>query len=845
MGHDPGSSRSGRVDSFLLILEQPSRLSLGPTGMTTLAQDIRFAIRTLFNKPGFALACILTIALGIGANSAIFSLVNGVLLRPLPLHQAEQLVTPEVIAPTGFEISLSIPNFRDWRERSRSFESFAANARRSRTLTGGERPEVVVVRLILGDFFETLGVQPALGRWIPSDETWAGAEPKAVVSHGFWQRRMGGEAGVLGSKITLNGRPFEVVGVMPAGFAFPSADTEVFVPMGFFSEQMCWETRDCSQGTWAIARLREGVSIEQAQTDLERISRELAQAEGQEVAVARLVPLKTAYVGDIQAHIWILMAAVAFVLLIACANVAGLLLARGERRRRELAIRSALGAGRGRVVRQLLTESLVLATAGGLLGVLLAFAGIQFLLEAVRDRIPSVLLGRIALDPSVLLFTLCVTLLVGLLFGVAPALRASRSDPISELKEGGRGAAGNSRHRLRAALVSGEVALSLVLLIGAGLMIRSLGQLQAVDKGFVAENVFSAEVSLPQVRYGGKDQVLAFHQRLLERVEALPGAQAVSLANIVPLEGNSWERGIWPEGVPIERETVQSVLFYIITPKHFEVMGIPILSGRTFDERDREGADLVCIIDQSMADKFWPGEDPIGKRVTFESSGDSHHGSERIYRTVIGVARNVRHYELENPSRIQLYVPMQQSGDSWASAMTVLVKTQGDPLSMTEPVRREVLALDAEVPLQQIETLEGYLDNALSGTRLVGVLLSIFSALALLLSALGIFGVMSFSVAQRLPEIGIRMALGARSADVVRMVAGQGMGLTLAGAALGLAAALGLTRLMGSLLFQVDPLEPLTYAGTTAFLFAVASLAAYLPARRASRVDPTRVMREE
>lgn len=815
--------------------------------MGTIWQDIRYGSRTLLKRPTFTFIAVLTIALGVGANSAIFSVVSGVLLEPLPLREPGELVTPEVISPRGYSISLSIPNFKDWRERSRSFASFGANMSRNVTLTGIDRPEIIRSRWVLGDYFETLGVPAARGRLISSDETWAGAAPIAVVTHGFWTRRLGEDPEVIGRPITLDGQTFEIVGVLPPRFSFPSADSEVFLPMGYTSENLCWEDRGCSQGTWALARLREGIGMESAQADLDRISREIAEEEGEEVAVARLQTLSEAFVGDVRTPILILMGAVGFVLLIACANVASLLLSRGESRRREVAVRSALGAGRGRLLRQLLTEAVMLGVAGGALGIGLAYAGIRVLVPAISDSIPSIMIGRIDLDRWVLVFTLAVAVGAGLLFGIVPALRASSHELASELKEGGRGGTtGGMRQRLRSGLVVAEVALSLVLLIGAGLMVQSLRQLQRVDKGFSEDNIFTARVSLPRTRYDGQEPTRRFFGALLDRVQALPGVKTASLTQIVPLQGNSWEQGIIPEGVAPDPENFQSVLFYMVTPDYFSTLGIPQLRGRVFTDRDREGAPLVCIIDETMTEKFWPGEDPIGKRVTFETAeGSTHDSPVRVYRTVVGVVQNVRHYELESPSRITVYVPFAQSGRSWSTAMHVAAKTTGDPLALSDMVRHELNALDPEVPLYQIETMEGYVAEALSSTRLVSGLLTVFGAIALILSAIGIFGVMSYAVVQRLRELGIRMALGARAGDVVRMVASQGLRVTLLGVFVGLLAAFALTRLLASVLYEVEPVDPATYAGFAAFLVAVSLLAAYLPARRATRVDPISVLRDE
>ncbi|MCZ6755105.1 MAG: ABC transporter permease, partial [Gemmatimonadetes bacterium] len=762
--------------------------------MGSVWQDVRFTVRTLVKRPKFAVLAVATIALGIGANTAIFSIVNAVLLSPLPVHEPESLVLPRIYAPvTEFRISLSIPNFRDWREMNRSFETFGANRQVSRTLTGGDRPEIVTTRWILGDFFETLGVQPAMGRWIASDETWEGAEPVAVITHGFWQRRLGTEADPLGQTLTLDGQTFTIIGVMPPEFVFPSASTEIFLPMGFYAQSMCWDIRGCSQGSWALGRLKPAVTMAMAQADMDRVHRELEEREGARQARVELESLTEAYVGDVSSQIWILMGAVAFVLLIACANVASLLLARGEARRREIAVRTALGAGQRRMVQQLLTESLVLAGAGGILGVGLGYLGLQLLLPTVSDSLPSVMVGRIGLDPAVLAFTLGVTVLAGVLFGIAPALRVSRTQLTVELKEGGHGTAGRARHRLRSALVVSEVALSLVLLVGAGLMMQSVGELRSVDKGYDGANVFTASIPLPRFRYEDKEAIWAFYQRLGQRIDALPQVEAMAFSNLVPLQSNSWERSIWPEGVPTDDPEIQfSVLFHMVSPEHFGVLGIPLLRGRLFTEADRDGGDRVAIIDETMAEKFWPDEDPIGKRVTFETedTGDHDMQEARIYRTVVGVVKNVRHYELESPSRIQLYIPMAQSGRSWSSGMTLLAKTSGDPLALSSAVWREVQAMDSDVPLRDINTAEGYVQESMASTTVVSALLAVFSGLALVMSAIGIFGVMSMSVVQRLRDIGIRMALGARGSDVVRMVAGQGLVITLIGIGVGLAAAL-------------------------------------------------------
>ncbi len=815
--------------------------------MSTLLQDLRYALRALRKRPGFTAVVVATIAIGIGANTAIFSVVNGVLLQPLPLEKPDELVVPDVISTQGFSISLSIPNFRDWRERNRVFESFGANMTRTPTLTSGDRPEVVQVRYVLGDYFETLGVQPILGRVIESDETWEGAEPIAVVTHGFWQNRLTGNLDPLGQQVTLDGMTFTVVGVMPESFVFPSASTEIFLPMGYISENLCWDARGCSQGTWAIGRLKAGVTLEMAQADLDRVHREIVEMEGRDQARAELQTLSSFYVGDIARQIWLLMGAVGFVLLIACANVASLLLARGEGRRREVALRLALGAGRGRMVRLFLAESGVLALVSGVLGIGIALVTVKLMVPAISGNLPTPMIEKIGLNATVLLFTFAITIAAGLLFGLIPAFRSANPNLQDELKEGGRGGStGAARQRLRSSLVVIEVALSLVLLIGGGLMIQSLRKLQSVDKGFTADNIFTTRIGLPGTRYDTKERTWGFFEEYRERIAALPGVEQAAMTQIVPLQGNSWEQGIFPEGVATEPENISSVLYYIVSPEYFGILNIPILQGRMFDASDRDGNTLVAIIDESMAAKFWPGENPIGKRVTFENAeGSTPENPIRLYRTVVGVTQNVRHYELEAASRIQVYVPMAQSERGWTTSMYLLAKTTGDPMAIREPVRQVTMAMDAEVPLYRVETMEGYMSDAMAGTRVLGGFLTVFSVLALLLSGIGIFGIMSYQVVQRLREIGIRMALGAAATDVVRMIAWQGFLITSVGVAIGLAGAYVLSRLMTNLLFEINPVDPVTYGGLAAVLSGIAVLAAYLPARRATRIDPAIVLREE
>ncbi len=813
--------------------------------MESLLRDVRFAFRSLWKRPGFAAVAILTVAVGVGANSAIFSVVNAVLLRPVDVYEPDRLVVPDVISPNGFSISLAIPNFRDWRERSRTLESFAAVMGRSRTLTGGERAEIVRTRWVLGDFFETLGVPAAVGRTIPSEDTFEGAAPVAVITHGFWQRHFGGDD-PLGQSLTLDDEAFTVVGVMPPSFQFPDVRSEIFLPMGYYSEQLCWNNRGCSQGSFGIGRMAPGATLASVQRDLDRIHREIEAEEGQPVAHPEFESLTDFYVGDIRRNLWLLMGAVAFVLLIACANVASLMLARGEARRKEVALRSALGAGRGRVMRQFLTESMVLAGLGGLAGLIVALLGVRALVPLVSDALPAALAARIGVDLPVLVFTGVATLAAGVVFGLAPMLRVSRTDLVGELRDGSRGATRAGGSWLRSALVVAQVALSLVLLIGAGLMVQSLGQLRTVDKGFSEEGIFTGEVTLPRARYDGREPAWAFFRDLRERVAALPGVELASLTQILPLEGNSWEQGIYPEGVAIAPENVQSVLYYMVTPDHFEVFDIPMLAGRGFEPQDRDGNVSVAVIDETMAERFWPGESALGKRVTFETrDGDGPDANERIYRTVVGVVKNVRHYELENAARITVYVPFENTEGNWTTSMKIVAKTSTNPETLADPIRAGVAALDPEVPLAELQTMRSVVNEAMSAPRALGTLLGVFAAVALALSAIGLFGLMSYTVAQRFRDIGIKMALGASAPRLVMGVSGQGLRLAALGVVAGVFGAFLLTRLMSGLLFQVDPIDVSSFVGFSVFLLLVAGAASWLPARRATRVDPAIVLRQE
>jgi len=808
--------------------------------MTSLLHDARTALRALARRPGLTGVAVGTVALAVAANTAIFSVVNGALLRPLPLPDADRLVTMDVRAHTGYLISLSIPNYRDWRDRGRSFDAFAAAAGFGFTLTGRGPARVVDARAVVGDYFAMFGLRPLLGRVLTPAETpaHAGGERLAVLGHAFWQQQFGGDPAIVGQAITLDGNPFTVAGVLPAGAGFPTPAVDLYVPMAI-ATRLPWDDRGSSFGTRGFARLAPGVTVEEAARDLDRVGRELRAEEGETVAVPEVRSLASYYQSGATRPLWILMAAVGFALLIAVANVGNLLLARAEDRQRELAVRSALGAGRWRITRLLLAEALVLAAAGGVLGAGLAYAAVGGIARMLPADFPALLRSQVRVDVTVLGFGLLLALMSGVVFGLIPALRAAGVSRERALRSGSRTTSGGGT--LRAALVVGEVALALVLLVGAGLMARSLGRLSRVDKGFAADGVLTGSVPAPDARSAGPERWEAFYTALRDEAAALPGVTDAGLALLLPLSDRSWELQIHPAGVPVRPETGQSVLFNIVSPEYFGALRVPILRGRGFRPADRQGGGPVAIIDETMAERYWPGEDPIGRQITFESDS----AGAPVYRTVVGVAANVRHYELEQPSRIQVYIPFAQPGGRAGVSLRLVLRTTGDPSRLIAPLRDVVARLDAEAPLSDARPLDELVAGALAADRAMTRLLTAFGAAALALAALGIFGVMSYAVTRRTREIGIRMALGAAGGDVLWWIGSRALRLTAGGVAIGLAAAAALTRLLRGLLFEVSPLDPVVLAAAAAVLAGTALLAAYLPARRATRVDPIAALSAE
>jgi putative ABC transport system permease protein len=812
--------------------------------METLWQDIRFGFRMLLKKPGFTAVAVLALALGVGANTAIFSVVNGVLLRPLPFKDPDRLVRLGEWSKEVPGMSISYPNFLDWREQNHVFEGLAALQFGSYNMTGVDEPERLLGRNVSWNFFDVLGVRPAVGRGFRPEEDHAGAPRVCLISYALWQRRFNSDRKIVGRAVTLNGEPYTVVGVLPAGYRY-GTPTDVFVPIGLGETGEMMAPRDNHPGIYAVARLKEGVTFEQAEAEMKQIAARLAAAYPKENAEhgITLTPLREFFVGDIRASLLIILGAVGFVLLIACANVANLLLARAASRYREIAVRTALGASRWRIVRQLLTESVILGLLSGTVGLLLAMWGVDVLRRASLDLIPTT--ADISLDRTVLFFTLGVSLLTGVLFGLAPAVQASKPELNEALKEGGRsGSEGSARNRVRSLLVVAEVALSLVLLVGAGLLVRSFMSLLQTQPGFEPRNLLTLSLSYKVGKDEGRKAVNFFHA-VEERVGALPGVEAVAVSNGVPMLGAS-ETSFQIEGrPPAEAGKRPFTVAYYPTHDYLKAMGIRLLRGRFFDEHDTQDSPLVAVIDEDFARLYFPGEDPVGKYFEGNKEMNIPHAE------IVGVVAHVKNYGLDTPGPVQaeFYYSRDQVPERFqpllADRVSLVVRTASDPAAMAPAVRRAIQEVDPNEPVYNVNTMEQVLSDSVATQRLSMLLLTIFAAVALVLAGVGIYGVMSYAVAQRTHEFGIRMALGAEARDVLRMVVGQGMLLALCGVGAGLAGALVLTRVMSSLLYGVSATDPLTFVGVPLVLAAVALLACLVPARRATKVDPMVALRYE
>jgi putative ABC transport system permease protein len=800
--------------------------------MTDFLADLRYSLRLLFKNPGVTVVAVLAIALGIGANTAIFSVVNAVLLRPLPFRQPGQLVTMRIdVVKRNISGALGpYCDINEWRKQAKSFECLSAWSADSANLTDRGEPERVSLWRVNAGFFPMLGVRMALGRDFRPEDDQPGSPRVAIISQVLW-RRFGSDGGIQGRTILLDANPYTVIGVLPPDFKLDEKPPDLYVPIALAGGDL--------RGAWtysSYARLKPGVTIAQAQAEMDTIMPRVEKAFPRPLNGnrAHVWGVREYLVKDVRLSLMVLLGAVALVLLIACANVANLLLARASARQKEMGIRAAMGAGRWRVVRQLLTESVLLAVIGAVLGLLLAYCGIRTITAIGTSAYP--MLKETRLDPAVLGFTLLVSLVTGLVFGIAPALAASRNDLQEVLKEGARSSSeAGGRSRLRGVLVVSEVALALLLMVGASLMIRSLLKLHDVNPGFNPDGVLTAAVNLPPAKYSTPPQQIAFHQRLRERLAAMPGVIGIGMTSHLPLGGVNSGMPMLIQGRPVSGPADVPVLWYrSVDPGYFQAMRIPLLKGRFFDGRDVAGAQRVAIVNQTMARRFWPNEDPVGKRVG--------NGAPNGWITVVGVVSDVRHMSLAADPDVEIYFPFPQFP---MAAMKLVLRTDANPLRFAPALQRAVLDVDPDQPISRVASMDQNMLDSLASKRLSTILLGIFAGIALLLAAIGIYGVISFSVTCRKHEIGIRMALGARHTDVQRMVVRQGTVLALIGVAIGLAAAAALTRIIQTMLFQVRSTDPLVYAAVALGLTAVAALASYIPARRAARVDPMLALRYE
>ncbi|HXD33776.1 MAG TPA: ABC transporter permease [Pyrinomonadaceae bacterium] len=812
--------------------------------MEGLIREIRYAIRGLLKQPVFTAIAVITLALGIGANTAMFSVINAVLLRPLPYHEPHRLVTIWEESPQRgmYEVPVSFANLRDWVDQNHTFDQISAYTFTNLNLTGAGEPARLSTVRSSANLFSLVGATPLLGRAFLPEEDKEGANRVVILGHGLWQSRFGSDTRIIGQSLTLNNQSYTVVGVMSPGFQFPvgfgymgkvlNESIDLYVPIAATSQ----ESARGSYSFFSLGRLKPGVTIDQARADMTAIESRLEQQypDGNSGVGISLVPTQEQTVKEIRPALLVLLGAVAFLLLIACANIANLLLARAASRQKEMSIRAALGASRRRVLRMLLTESLILSLAGGCLGLLLAFWGTQALMALAPDNIPR--MNEVGVDARVFGFTLAVSLITGIVFGLIPALHAAKPDLNAALKEGSKGSMGSpAGKRTRSLLVTVEVALSLVLLIGAGLMIKSFLRLQQMNLGFNPDHVLSVSLSLSRSRYSEDRQQAAFFQEALERLKSLPGIRSAGATTGLPLTLQLSGSDFRIEGQP-EPEAGKEMIINTrsVSPGYFETLGISLIKGRDFDNRDKSDAPGAAIINHDLARIYFSNEDPIGKRITFDDG--------QSWMSIVGIIGDVKQLGLDSSAKPEVYFPYLQVA---SPSMSIVVRTASDPLGLAAAVKSQIRMVDKDLPINEAKTMQQLLADSLSGRRFNMLLLTVFAMVALVLAIVGIYGVMSYTVTQRTHEIGLRVAIGAQPGDVFRMVIGQGMKLALIGVAFGLVGAFGLTRLMTTMLFGVEPTDPVTFAGIAVLLTSVALVACYLPGRRAMKVDPLVALRYE
>ncbi|HTM16553.1 MAG TPA: ABC transporter permease [Terracidiphilus sp.] len=810
--------------------------------MSVLLQDLRFAVRQMAKRPGFTAIILLTMALGIGANAAIFSLLDAVLLRPLPYNKPEGLIKVWTrftgIGAPNDQNWVSAPEFRDLQQLNHSFSDLAAMSGGSFNLGIKGSPQRVVGAAVTPNLFSMLGVQPQYGRNFLPEEAQPGRDHEVILSHAIWRRVFAANPGIVGTTIRIDGTPYSVVGIMPDGFAYPS-EAEIWGPLAFAPDDLSENSRG-GHGLEVLGRIKPGLSLAQVQSDMDRVAHTMIEQHASypynkfNFGII-LHPLLEETVGDVKPSLIVLMAAVGLVLLIACANIANLMLTRSTERQQEMETRLALGATGSRLAGQLITESIALALSGGLIGLAITPLILRGLVSLAAKTLPRAV--HTSIDLRALALTAAVSILTGVLFGLAPALQASRKRNFDVLKSG-RNTEGKRPKRLRGMLVICETAFSLLLVAGAGLLIRSFAQILKVDPGFRPDGVLTMRISLPDATYSKPEQIRAFYSGLLDRVQRIPGVQDAGAVTGLPLsgQGGSGTTTIDTQSVPLENRTPEADL-RTATPGYFKAMSIPLVRGRYFEPRDTDGTPNVAIVDESLAETYWPGQDPIGKRVHF---GDLQ--SKSPWRTIVGVVRHVHNRTLEARSRVELYVPEDQVP---FNGMTLAIRTSGNPMNLVPTIQREVASIDPDLPIYRVRTMNEVMGESLQRRRLALTLLAGFAGLALLLAAIGIYGVTSYGVAQRKTEIGVRMALGANRSQVLGLIMRSGMTTIAIGLILGVVLSLALTRLMSGLLFSVHASDPLALAGAAFVLVLAALVAIFIPARRATKVNPMSALRYE
>lgn len=808
--------------------------------MDIFLQDLRYGFRMLMKNPGFTIIALFALSFGIAINTAIFTVVNAVLIQPLPYTDPDRIYMLWEKQP-NMESSVAYPNFLDWQSQNHVFHTMAAFRRANMNLTGSGDPERLSVRMVSAGFFRLLGAQPVVGRDFRSEEDRPGSEAVAILSHGLWQRRFGSDQGIVGRQIQMDNQSYTVIGVASPRFEF-GAGADLFVPIGHFYIPENWG-RANHPGIYVLGKLKAGATQKQMESEMQSIAAGLSKQFPDTNGGAGIIiqSLRENTVGDIRPSLLLLTGAVALVLLIACANVANMMLARTSERTREIAIRASLGAGRARIIRQVLTESLVLTTMAAVLGILMAYWGVDILVALRPDSLPR--LNEISLNLQVLFFTIGLTVLTALLLGLLPALKSANPDLNDALKDASAKQAGSrAQKRVRQTLIAAEVALALMLLIGAGLLTRSFISSQSVDPGFQPHGVLTMQVSLPETKYKGTTS-LAFFQQLDQKLRALPGIKNVAFSNGLPFAGAN-EGVFMIEGKPEPTllSAPQTVL-YVVTPGYFESLGIGLVKGRFFNQHDNVSSMMVTIVDETLARRYFPGEEILGRRISMG------HGTP--FMQIVGVVKHVKQYGLDSAGPIQseMYFPLLQVPAEFLPQVmgniSIVAQTEGDPLSLAPAVREQVLALDSNQPVFQVQTMDRWLSESLAARKFAMTLIAIFAVMAMLLALVGLYGVMSYSVVQRTREIGIRVALGAARRDILNLILKQGMSPVFLGMAVGVAGALAISRLLAGLLFQIAPRDPLTFAVIPLLLLAVAIPASYIPARRALKVDPVTALRYE